>query len=429
MLGTLALFYPNVHEPDAVEQRLVDLIARTAGIAVERKRGEEGSKTHGERLRLLWEPASVLLTTEEPKALVSALFARISPHLGLDVVLNYAWSHGDASLKLFHSEGISAEQAADWGVLNADAALVCDVMQTHEPCAIASIQASTDARQAPLKALGLNAFACFPLHADERMLGVLAVGSRTRDHFEVDELEFLRTETRYMTIAYERLRLVRELRETDRKKDDFIALLAHELRNPLAPLRNGLHVMRQASDNPALMERARAIMERQLSHMVRLIDDLLDVSRISLNKLHLRRSRVLLSEVVSNAIETARPALDRAGHQLEIEVPSEPVLLDADLTRLAQVLGNLLTNAAKFTPKGGHITLKAQLQGETAVISVEDNGIGLRPESLLRIFDMFSQVDHSVERSAGGLGIGLALVKGLIEMHAGSVHAESRGPG
>ena len=177
------------------------------------------------------------------------------------------------------------------------------------------------------------------------------------------------------------------------------------------------------------MERARAIMERQLSHMVRLIDDLLDVSRISLNKLRLRRSRVLLSEVLSNAIETARPALERAGHQLEIAAPSEPVLLDADLTRLAQVLGNLLTNAAKFTPKGGHITLKAQLQGETAVISVEDNGIGLRPESLLRIFDMFSQVDHSVERSAGGLGIGLALVKGLIEMHAGSVHAESRGPG
>ena len=429
VLGTLALYYPNVHEPDAAEQRLVDVIAHTAGIAIERKRGEEGSKTHSERLRLLWETASVLLTTEEPEALVRALFGRISPHLGLEVVLNYAASEDVAELTLFYSEGISAEHAERLGTLSAEAPLVCEVTHTREPCALAGIQRSSDARHDVLKALGLNAYACFPLHADERMLGVLAVGSRTRDHFEVDELEFLRTVTRYMTIAYERLRLVRELREADRKKDDFIALLAHELRNPLAPLRHGLHVMQQAAHDPAVVARARAVMERQLSHMVRLIDDLLDVSRISLNKLRLRRSRVTLSEVVSNAIETARPAIERAGHQLEVEVPAEPVLLDADLTRLAQVLGNLLTNAAKFTPKGGHVALKAQLQGDTAVISVEDNGIGLRPESLLRIFDMFSQLDQSVERRASGLGIGLALVKGLTEMHAGSVHAESDGPG
>jgi signal transduction histidine kinase/CheY-like chemotaxis protein len=280
-----------------------------------------------------------------------------------------------------------------------------------------------------MKSMGLRAYACFPLNADERVLGLLAVGSRVRDEFEVDELEFLRTVTRYMTVAYERLRLVRELREADRKKDDFIALLAHELRNPLAPLRNGLHVMRLASHDAAAVARARTIMERQLSHMVRLIDDLLDVSRISLNKLQLRRARVTLAEIVSNAVETARPVIDRAEHHLEVVLPPEPVLLDADLTRLAQVLGNLLTNAGKFTPKRGHVTLTAEVQGDTVVVTVGDDGIGLRPESLSTIFDMFSQVDHSVERSTGGLGIGLALVRGLTEMHGGSVRADSAGLG
>jgi CheY-like chemotaxis protein/anti-sigma regulatory factor (Ser/Thr protein kinase) len=232
-----------------------------------------------------------------------------------------------------------------------------------------------------------------------------------------------------MTVAYERLRLVRELREADRKKDDFIALLAHELRNPLAPLRNGLHVMRLASHDSAAVARARAIMERQLSHMVRLIDDLLDISRISLNKLQLRRARVALSEIVANAVETARPAIDAAGHRLELTVPVEPMWLDADLTRLAQVLSNLLTNAAKFTPKHGQIALRAERHGDFVNLIVEDNGIGLKPESLRTIFGMFSQVDHSVERTAGGLGIGLALVRGLVEMHGGNVRADSAGPG
>ncbi|RYZ06541.1 MAG: hybrid sensor histidine kinase/response regulator [Myxococcales bacterium] len=239
----------------------------------------------------------------------------------------------------------------------------------------------------------------------------------------------MRTVSRYTTVAYERLRLVRELRDADRKKDDFIALLAHELRNPLAPLRNGLHVMRLASPDSPAVAKARAIMERQLSHMVRLIDDLLDVSRISLNKLQLRRARVPLADVVASAVETARPGIDSAEHHLEVVLPAEPILLDADLTRLSQVLANLLTNAAKYTPRRGQITLRAERRGEEAVVCVEDNGIGLHADSLQRVFDLFSQVDHGFERSTGGLGIGLALVRGLTEMHGGSVRAESDGPG
>jgi PAS domain S-box-containing protein len=219
------------------------------------------------------------------------------------------------------------------------------------------------------------------------------------------------------------------LREADRRKDQFIALLAHELRNPLAPLRNGLQVLRQAGSDANAVAQARSMMERQLGHMVRLIDDLLDISRIGQNKMELRRSRVLLADVVSSAVETARPAIEEAGHELTLALPAEPVHLDADLTRLAQVFSNLLTNSAKYTERGGRIWLAAERRGGDVVVLVRDTGIGIPADALPRIFDMFCQVDRSIERSTGGLGIGLALVKGLVEMHDGTVTAVSGGQG
>jgi PAS domain S-box-containing protein len=218
------------------------------------------------------------------------------------------------------------------------------------------------------------------------------------------------------------------LEESDRKKDEFIALLAHELRNPLAPIRNGLQVVRQTQD-PAVRERAQDMMERQLAHLVRLIDDLLDVSRISRNKLELRRARVTLADVVESAVEAAQPSIDAAGHELFVTLPARPVHLDADLTRLAQVLSNLLANSAKYTERGGTIWLSAERRDAVVEVMVRDTGIGIPPDSLPGIFDMFSQVDRSIERAAGGLGIGLALVKGLTEMHGGTVVARSDGDG
>ena len=220
------------------------------------------------------------------------------------------------------------------------------------------------------------------------------------------------------------------LRESDRKKDDFLALLAHELRNPLAPIRNGLEVLRLSTDT-TVRSRAQRTMERQLGHMVRLIDDLLDISRINRNKMELRPSRILLSDAVGAAVETARPTIDAAGHELHVDLPSVPVLLDADLTRLAQVFSNLLTNSARYTDRGGRIWLSAERHGDgrTVVIKVRDTGIGIPAEAMDHLFDMFSQVDRSMERSAGGLGIGLALVRGLVEMHGGVVLVKSDGPG
>jgi len=219
------------------------------------------------------------------------------------------------------------------------------------------------------------------------------------------------------------------LREADRRKDHFIALLAHELRNPLAPLGNGLNVLRLAAGDASVIASARAMMERQLSHMVRLVDDLLDVSRIGQNKIELRRSRVQLADVLSSAVETARPLIDAAGHELSVSLPERPVFLDADLTRLAQVFSNLLTNSAKYTDPGGRIWVTGELRDGDVVVTVRDTGIGIPTDALPRIFDMFSQVERNLERTGGGLGIGLALVKGLVEMHNGTVTAESGGQG
>jgi PAS domain S-box-containing protein len=227
----------------------------------------------------------------------------------------------------------------------------------------------------------------------------------------------------------DRQQLEQELRDQDRKKDDFIALLAHELRNPLAPIRNGLQVLRLGPGNADALAKARDMMDRQLTHMVRLIDDLLDVSRINRHKMVLRRERVTLADVVASAVETARPVIDAAGHELTVALPAAPVVLDADLTRLAQVFSNLLTNSAKYTPKGGRVWLAAERAGGQVVVSVRDTGIGIPAPALPTVFDMFSQVDRSVEKTTGGLGIGLALVKGLVEMHGGTVTADSAGEG
>lgn len=260
-------------------------------------------------------------------------------------------------------------------------------------------------------------------------LGLIRVADKDDGDFSESDEAVLVQLSHIASVAIENARLFGELRDQERRKDEFLALLAHELRNPLAPLRNGLQVIRLAGADAGAVSQARAMMDRQLGHMVRLIDDLLDVSRISRSKMELRRSRVLLADVISSAVETARPAMEEANHELTVSLPAEPIALNADLTRLAQVFGNLLSNSAKYTPRGGHIRLSAEPSGQQIVVAVSDDGIGIPAESLPTIFDMFSQVDRSVERSTGGLGIGLALVKGLVEMHGGSVTAESNGAG
>jgi CheY-like chemotaxis protein len=226
----------------------------------------------------------------------------------------------------------------------------------------------------------------------------------------------------------ERERLLGQLREHDRRKDEFLATLAHELRNPLAPISSGLQVMRMAGAQ-GIIEQSRSMMERQLVQMTRLVDDLLDVSRLTTGKLELRRERVALRDVVAAALETSRPVIEHHGHELAIAVPDEPVVVDGDPIRLAQVVSNLLTNSAKYTRRGGHIRVSVARECSSAVVVVADDGVGIPTHMLESVFGMFTQVDRTLEKATGGLGIGLSLVKGLVEMHGGTIEARSEGEG
>ena len=227
---------------------------------------------------------------------------------------------------------------------------------------------------------------------------------------------------------HERERALAALREADRRKDEFLAMLAHELRNPLAPIRNAVEILRVSPDR-ATRERARELILRQSNHLTRLVDDLLEVSRITQRKVVLQRSVVALGAVVDASVEVAESMLEAHGHTLVVSVPERDVWLDVDSVRLSQVLANLLNNAAKFTPRGGRILLGAFVGDGFLELRVEDNGVGISAEVLPTVFELFAQADRSLDRSQGGLGIGLSLARGLVEMHGGTIDAYSEGPG
>jgi PAS domain S-box-containing protein len=220
-----------------------------------------------------------------------------------------------------------------------------------------------------------------------------------------------------------------QLREADRKKNEFLAILAHELRNPLAPLRNGLHILKRHPDMDPTVLGTISMMDRQMTHLVRLVDDLLDVSRITRGRFELRQRKVLLTEVLANAVESARAAIESSRHELTVAIRAPALQVDGDPDRLAQVFSNLLLNAAKYTDAGGRITLGLDQENGEAIVTVQDNGIGIPPHALEQVFDMFAQVRSHEVRATEGLGIGLSLVRTLVQMHNGTVSAFSEGPG
>jgi PAS domain S-box-containing protein len=224
-------------------------------------------------------------------------------------------------------------------------------------------------------------------------------------------------------------KLAADLSEADRRKNEFLATLAHELRNPLAPMSNMLEVIKRANGDQEILKRAHDTIERQLDQMVRLVDDLLDLSRITHDRLELRRSEVELRSVIQQAVEVAHPLIDAAGHHLILDLPKQPIYLNADRARLAQVFGNLLNNSSKYTRAGGTISLTAKQEDGEVIVTVKDDGAGIPQDKLNTIFDMFTQLDPTSERSRAGLGIGLTLVKRLTEMHGGSIEAHSAGEG
>jgi signal transduction histidine kinase len=283
-----------------------------------------------------------------------------------------------------------------------------------------------------------------PCYAQGRPLGTIWIVSHDEErHFDSEDVRIITSLGEFTSAAFHLLssldaetealreaeRWAAELQEADRRKDAFLATLAHELRNPLAPIRNSLHLLRFAPPGDPVHERALSIVERQTDHLVRLVDDLLEISRITRGKLELRRERVDLSAVVQSAVETSRPLIESAGHQLTVSLPADALILDADPVRLSQVISNLLNNAARYTDAGGRIRLAVESEGQEAVIAVEDNGIGLTEEMLPRVFEMFAQGDESRRHWQGGLGIGLALAQNLTRLHGGSVAVHSPGPG
>lgn len=303
------------------------------------------------------------------------------------------------------------------------------LVETVTPDVLASLLVDDEQRQM-VDQMHVRSFMIVPLPSRSHTIGAVAfVRTESETRYDCADLEMAEDLARRAAVAIENARLYREIREADRRKDEFLAMLAHELRNPLAPLRNSLALLATPNVDDATSQWVQGVMERQVDQLVRLVDDLLDVSRIIRGKVELRPEPVELSTVVSRAVETARPLIDSQEHELTISLTPEPVWLNADLVRLAQVVSNLLNNAAKYTEKRGHIWLTAERLTDEVLLRVRDNGIGVAAENLPRIFDLFTQADRSLDRSQGGLGIGLSVVRNLVEMHGGSVTVKSEGLG
>lgn len=429
LLGMISTHWREPHRPEERDLRLLDVLARQAADLIERKQAEEARRKQAERMQLLWEAAATLLTADDPDAMLRALLAKIGPHLDVDVYFNYLVNEGGDALRLASCQGVPAETAQAIARLEFGEAICGTVALQRQPIVASHIDESDDPKTQLVKSMGIRAYACNPLLAKGRLLGTLSFASRNRAAFDSDEVAFLSTLCHYVTVAYERLRLLNELKEADRRKDEFLATLAHELRNPLAPIRNAAQILRLKGSGEPELRWSCDVLERQTGHLGRLIDDLLDIARITSNKLELRRQRVELAEVIHGAVQASRPLIAQSGQELTLALPARPIYLHADVVRLVQVFLNLINNAAKYTERGGYIRIAAEQQGGEVVTSVKDSGLGIPADKLPHLFDMFFQADRSLEKSHGGLGIGLSLVRQLVQLHGGRVEARSEGEG
>jgi PAS domain S-box-containing protein len=343
-------------------------------------------------------------------------------------------------LSIVSHQGFEQEFLDYFRRVSADNDSACGrALRLREQVIIADVE--SDEGYAPFRELardaGYRAVVATPLVGiDGTPLGMVSTHFRSVHRPTEQELRRLDLYCRQASDFIQRFKLeqtLREneeaLREADRRKDEFLALLAHELRNPLAPIRYALATTKKAGRTADQQRRAEEIIERQVAHMSRLLDDLLDISRITRGTLELKKSRTELTVVIGTAIEAARPILDSKHHTLSLDLPKEAVRLEADPVRLAQVFSNLLINAAKYTDQGGEIRLRAVQERNRIVVTVRDNGIGIAAEMMPRLFTLFSQAHTALDRSEGGLGVGLALVRGLVALHGGKVEARSDGPG
>ncbi len=412
----------------AEELVLIESVMARTWPLVERVRAEKALRESGERLRLLWESASILLTTDDPETMLQRLFDGISGQLGADTYFHFVVDEDGSTMSLRSHHGLSEEELQFCRSLQVGGGVCGVIVETRNPVIVP--HAGAECHLDILRQFGLKAYAGYPLLKDGRVFGTLSFASRTRDSFSPEELEFLETISRYVTAAGIRLELLDSLRKADRRKDEFLATLAHELRNPLAPIRTGVEVLKQVIDQPEKATPLIGVMERQTAQMVRLIDDLIDVSRITRGKLELRNADVSLREVVTAAAEAVQPLMAAREHTLEVTLPDETVHVHGDFSRLSQVFSNLLNNAARYTPTGGCIRVGVETREEDVTISITDNGEGIEADMQHAIFEMFTQVKRSGYNSTeGGLGIGLTLVRLITDLHGGRVEVHSEGDG
>ncbi len=389
----------------------------------------EEERQSNRRMTLISAVAARCLLDSAPER-EAPIFAReLAAHLDAEVFFHYLLQPDGESLALAAHGGLSEEVAASRARLDLGQDLCAQSARERQPVRIFDADRSEAPGAQLLRSLGLRAYACHPLMAQGHLIGTLSFASVSRTEFTAAELGLMRTVADLLAIAMRRQRAEEELREFARRKDEFLAILAHELRNPLAPISNALHLLRLTDDDAAARLRAREVMERQMRQLVRLIDDLLDISRITQGKMELRKKPIELAAALRDAIEASAPLIDAAGHELTVELPPHALLLDGDPARLAQVFSNLLNNSAKHTEPGGRIHVRASRELDIARIVISDTGIGIPPDALSSIFDPFAQVESSIDRGQGGLGIGLTLVKRLVELHGGAVEARSEGLG
>ena len=450
VLGVFALHSRDRPGPTRAERDAVELLAHTAALVIERDRDVTQRRLAQANDRFLVQLDDVLRSLGSPEEITQRAAALVGEHLHVDTCVYVevdAEGHG-SRLNGGHAIGIGG-MGGQYSFRYGDECW--GVMQQGEPCLVADSEADPrighDVREG-YRAASARAVVCAPVRKEGRLVAVLAVHAARPRTWQRHEVEVVQHVAGRCWESIERVRLMRTVQEAlereqrareeadaerrraesaSRAKDEFLAMLGHELRNPLSPILTALQLMRLRGSD--VVTRERTVIERQVAHLTRLVDDLLDVSRIAQGRIELRMAPVAVADIVRRGIELASPMLEERGHRLTMDVPAEPLVVTGDANRLGQVLANLLTNAAKYTDSGGEITVRARQDGAELVLAVADTGRGITPEALPRIFDLFVQQRQASDRAEGGLGLGLTIVRSLVERHGGRVEARSAGAG
>jgi PAS domain S-box-containing protein len=425
LMGSLGSQIGQFLDRTRAEEELARLLAAEQAA----RASAEEATAELQRLQRITDVALAALTVDD---LLRELLARVRTVVGVDTAAVFMVDRGRDRLVLRAADGI--EVGAEREPIPLGAGFVGRIALGRDP-GMAEDIARVEMHSAFLRARGLRSLLAAPLIVGDRVTGVIRVGALEPRRFTPGDARLLQLVADRVALAienahlYEAERTARsEAEAASRAKDQFVAMLAHELRNPLAPIRSATHVIGRIATDPTV-RRARDIVERQVSHLAHLLDDLLDVARITRGKIELLRRPVSLETAVEEAVDATRTLIESKAHTVSVAFPDGPVAVEADPTRLVQILGNLVNNAAKYTPPRGTIHVTGRREGAWGVLAVRDNGIGIPPAMLAHVFDLFSQVDPSFSRAEGGLGVGLTLVRSLVELHGGTVTARSEGKG